>query len=101
MCCSQDTIPKPDGLAWPVCDPSSNENRMHLARCPALFECVRLPSGHHPKGGAAVAAGEVVTRHPQRVAVKRPVFTPVNMSRLSGLAEARLHVFTCVNAGQA
>ena len=35
---SQDTIPKPDGLAWPVPGPSSNQNRTHLARCPALFE---------------------------------------------------------------
>jgi len=37
-CWSQDTIPKPDGLAGPLCGPSSNQNRTHLARCSALFE---------------------------------------------------------------
>ena len=52
----------------------------------------RLPSSirGQVKGGAAVAAGEVVTRHPQRVAVERPVFTPVNMNRMCEMVEVRL-----------
>ena len=38
VCCDSDTIPKPDGLAWPLRGPSSNQNRTQLAQCPALFE---------------------------------------------------------------
>jgi hypothetical protein len=31
-----DTIPKPDGLAGPLCGPSSNGNRMQRGRCAVL-----------------------------------------------------------------
>ncbi len=44
VCCEVDTIPKPDGLAGPLCGPFSNQNRTQLAQCPVLFERVRLPS---------------------------------------------------------
>ena len=67
-CCDPDTIPKPDGLAGPQRGPSSNENRMQIARCPVLFEHVRLPSGIRGQVKSArrcSAADEVVTRHPQ------------------------------------
>jgi len=104
----QDTIPKPDGLAWPESGPSSNQNRTQPARCPALFEpgpaIVRRASGvagQVKNARRCCAAGEVVTRHPHGVAVERPVFASVNMNRLSELAEARLRVFTCANTGQA
>jgi hypothetical protein len=30
LCWSVDTIPKPDGLAWPLRGPSLNWNRTHL-----------------------------------------------------------------------
>ena len=36
LCWRVDTIPKPDGLAWPRCGPSSNQNRTQRGRCAAL-----------------------------------------------------------------
>ena len=40
MCCEGDTIPKPDGLAWPRCGPSPNRDR-------AEIECRPMLSGSH------------------------------------------------------
>jgi hypothetical protein len=93
---SIDTIPKPDGLAWPRCGPSSNGNRTQLARCPVLFEHVRLPPGirgqvksarrccrsgckvtRHPHGSSCRAPRVYACEHESAESVGRSAFTPV------------------------
>jgi hypothetical protein len=60
VCCEVDTIPKPDGLAGPVCGPSSNQNRTHPGWCPVLFEPGQAIVRSGIEGGSAVGFAAVL-----------------------------------------